>query len=259
MHTGVKRLRRIATSSVSSLAALALGAALLAGCSSDGGSDDAGGSSPDASSQGSEPGSGTADPGSEPGSGDGSESPSVEPYLPVPDGVELTAPGSALGLGDTAVVAWEPRQKKVGVLEVTVERLERTTFERSFGGWKLDDAVRRTTPYFVRAKVANVGASDLGGAEVPLYIVDGKNRLVSYSRFASRFQPCASTDLPKPFRPGQERSICLVYLAPERGRLTAVSFRPTEQFDPITWTGKVQQLGAKGGQKNGQKKNGQKN
>ena len=41
----------------------------------------------------------------------------------------------------------------------------------------------------------------------------------------------------------QERDVCLVYLAPERGKLTAVSFRPTQEFDPITWTGKVRTLG----------------
>ena len=248
MRTAASPVRRALSAATTSVAALALGAALLTGCSSDDGGDagpgDAGGSA------GASPnGTDTASSGVETGD-DASET--VEPYLPVPDGVELTPPGTTLELGETAVVAWEPRQKTVGVLEITVKRLERTSFEKSFEGWKLEPEVRRTTPYFVRAKLANVGDTDLGGVEVPLYIVDGKNALVRYSRFASTFKPCNSTDLPKKFAAGQERDVCLVYLAPDRGRLTAVSFRPTEEFDPITWTGTVRRLDepAKGGKKN---------
>ncbi|MQW75388.1 hypothetical protein GHK92_05840 [Nocardioides sp. dk4132] len=253
MRTAASPLRRMLGAATSSVAALALGAALLAGCSSDDGGDtgsgDAGSSAATTSDGSAGTGSGSSS-GAEPGDG-GSET--AEPYLPVPEGVELTEPGTELELGDTAVVAWEPRQKTVGVLEITVNRLERTTFEKSFEGWKLEPAVRRTTPYFVRARVANVGDTDLGGVEVPLYIVDAKNTLVRYSRFASTFEPCDSGDLPKKFRPGQERDVCLVYLAPDRGRLTAVSFRPTEEFDPITWTGKVRTLGEPA--KPGKKKN----
>lgn len=249
MHTGLGRLRRVLATATSSVAALALGAALLAGCSSDDGGDSGSGdqgSSGAASPNGTDSPSSGAEPGAEP-------SETAEPYLPVPDGVELTPPGTTLELGETAVVAWEPRQKTVGVLEITVKRLERTSFEKSFEGWKLEPQVRRTTPYFVRAKLTNVGDTDLGGVEVPLYIVDGKNALVRYSRFASTFKPCNSSDLPKKFAPGRERDVCLVYLAPDRGRLTAVSFRPTEEFDPITWTGEVRRLDkpAKGGKKNG--------
>jgi len=231
-------VRRALSAATTSVAALALGAALLTGCSSDDGGNTSSGDASSAATT--SPGASDSSSGAEPGDG-GSET--AEPYLPVPEGVELTPPGTELEVGDSAVVAWEPRQKTVGVLEITVKRLERTTFEKSFEGWKLEPAVRRTTPYFVRARVANVGDTDLGGVEVPLYIVDAKNTLVRYSRFASTFKPCDSRDLPKRFRPGQERDVCLVYLAPDRGKLTAVSFRPTEEFDPITWTGKVRTLG----------------
>ena len=34
------------------------------------------------------------------------------PYLPVPEGVELTEQGSALEVGDTATVAYQPNQKR---------------------------------------------------------------------------------------------------------------------------------------------------
>jgi len=178
---------------------------------------------------------------SEPASGAASGSPSAaaSPYLPVPDGVELTAQGSRLGVGDDAVVAYEPRQDSVGVLDIKVTKLERTTFERSFQGWQLDDATRRTTPYFVTVKIRNVGRTDLGGRPIPLYIVDGRNTLIESSTFASSFKPCPSGPFPKKFRPGSTLSTCQVYLSPKHGDLTAVSFRPTQDFNPITWTGDI--------------------
>ena len=164
-------------------------------------------------------------------------------YLPVPDGVELTPQGSDLAVGDSAVVAWEPRQELVGVLDVTVTRLELTSFEESFQGWQLDADARKTTPYFVRVTVANVGESDVGGRDVPLYAVDGSDNLIQASRFQTKFEPCPGNRVfPETFGPGATKDVCLVYLMPDRGELTAVSFRPSQDFDPITWTGKIKKV-----------------
>ena len=32
---------------------------------------------------------------------------------------------------------------------------------------------------------------------------------------------------------------CLVYLSPKRGALESVSYRPSQEFNPITWTGTI--------------------
>ncbi|MBB6629389.1 hypothetical protein H5V45_18830 [Nocardioides sp. KIGAM211] len=222
----------------SRLAALALaGALVLTGCS---GSDDSPKADPSTSSS---------------TSASGSTSPSAEdsPYLPVPDGVELTPQGSELKVGEKATVAYEPRQDTVGVLDITIDRIEETTFKKSFAGWKLDKATKKTTPYFVRATITNVGDTDLGGRDVPLYIVDGNNTLIEASAFASTFKPCMPGTFPKKFKQGKTADVCLVYLSPDHGELTAVSFRPTQDFDPITWEGQLKEPkpvgngGAKGG------------
>ncbi len=213
--------------------------------------------------------SGEDDPSSEPSataSVSGSASASVsaspaEPYLPVPAGVTLTDPGTELSVGDDAVVAFEPRQKKVGVLDITVTKLEQTTFKKSFQGWKLDATTRRSTPYFVQVRVENVGDSELGRTPIPLYVVDGNNTLIEASTFASTFRPCPSKPLPQEFAPGDRTKACLVFLAPDQGELTSVTFRPTQQFNPITWIGEIEKLGEKKGtkdKKGGAKKNAQK-
>ena len=231
MHSG--RMNRALAGSLAAL----LSAAVLAGCSDSG--------DKDANTDPSTPASSSA---SGSGSGSPSASASETPYLPVPEGVELTPEGTKLAVGDSAVVAYEPRQKVVGVLDIKVTKLVRTTFKESFEGWKLDGATKKATPYFVHATIKNIGQSNLGTLRpelrgIPLYIVDGTNTLIEPSTFASSFKPCPSTPLPDTFAPGKKVKACLVYLSPDHGRLVAVSFRPVEDFTPIVWTGDIEKVG----------------
>ncbi|WP_432479715.1 hypothetical protein [Nocardioides sp. GXQ0305] len=194
----------------------------------------------------------SGDDGGGEGSGDSDSSPAAAetPYLDVPEGVELTAQGSELELGESATVAYEPRQNAVGALDVTVTATERASFSM-FEGWELTKETRSTSPYFVRATVENVGDTDLGGRPVPLYVVDGENRLIESSVFTGTFEPCEGSTFPKKFRNGDRVKACLVYLVPDKGDLTAVSFRPDQEFDPITWTGELTKAGAGQGAKQG--------
>ncbi len=173
-------------------------------------------------------------------SNDPTASASATPYLPVPDGVDLTPQGTHLEVGDTGVVAYEPRQDLVGALELTVTKLERTTTKKTMSAWQLSPAQQRSTPYFVHVTARNVGDSDLGRRPVPLYAVNEDDLLLEATPFASSFEPCPSTGFPRNFAPGAKADLCLVYLAPDRGSLEAVSFRPDETFDPIIWTGEVE-------------------
>jgi hypothetical protein len=225
--------------------AVLLSGAVLAGCSGSGDN------------------KGDGDPATSPSTSQSSTQSSTQPsasetYLPVPAGVDLTPQGSKLGLGDDAVVAYTPRKDMVGVLDLKVTRLERTTFKQSFQGWQLEKATKKSTPYFVHVTVKNVGDTDLGGRPVspPLYIVDGDNTLIEASSFASEFKPCPSKPLPKKFKHGARTTVCLVYLSPGKGQLTAVSIRPTEAFTPITWTGKVETIKDKPKKGQGGKQNG---
>lgn len=183
---------------------------------------------------------GDAEPSPEAGSSEPAATGSAEPYLPVPDGVELTPQGTHLKVEDTAVVAYEPRQDLVGVLELTVTRLEETTTKRTMAAWQLSPEQKASTPYFVHVTATNVGETDLSNRAVPVYAVNEDDLLLEATPFASSFEPCPSTPFPKGFTPGRTVEVCLVYLAPDRGSLEAVSFRPEETFDPIYWTGHVE-------------------
>lgn len=166
-------------------------------------------------------------------------------------GVTLTAPGKALQVGQTATVAWQPAQRVTGVLGLTVTALERTSFDQSFRGWELDDATKSNAPYFVTATVRNDGTSDLGGRPVPLYGLAASGALVEASSFATDFKPCRPSVLPTPFPAGASAQVCLVFLIPNGGALDGVSFRPSQAFDPITWSGLVSALPSPTGKKPG--------
>jgi hypothetical protein len=190
------------------------------------------------------------------GDADPTDTPTAEPYLPVPDGVELTPQGSELAVGDTGTVAFELSQGKVGALEITVTSLEKASFDL-FVGWELTKDIRKTAPYFVRAKVTNVGENDLGKRPVPLYAVDGENRLIESSLFTGSFKPCDDASFPKGFKTGDTLKACMVYLAPGNGDLTAASFRPSQEFDPIVWTGELVPADDGKGKRDGQGRRGQ--
>jgi hypothetical protein len=151
-------------------------------------------------------------------------------------GVALTAPGTELTLGQAATVSWQPNQKQVGVLKLAVTKLERVPIS-AFHDWRLDPATQKSTPYFVQTKVTNLGKSNLSRVPVPLYLLDQRNTLLQASTFRAQFPACPSTPLPAKFTHGKKTSVCLVYFAPDHGKLTAISFRPTQDYDAITWHG----------------------
>ena len=172
-------------------------------------------------------------------------------YLPVPDDVTLTDPGTALALGAEGVVAFQRRQDEVGVLAVTVERIERTSFQKSFPGWNVDAATAARTPYFVRVRVTNVGDTDLGGLRLDnvLWADDGTNLEAPNYYTADQLPVCSGDPLPAPFAAGASAELCQVYFIAPTHTLENVSFPPFGGLDAVTWSGelsKVKKPGKKG-------------
>jgi hypothetical protein len=215
-------VRRPAFRDAARPALAALLALSLAGC---------GGSS---SSEPGAGGSGSTPPQTSSGTSSASTSTSAGEF----DGVELTPQGSRLKLGETARVSWQPNQKTTGVIAVSVTGIFKMPIS-AFSAWRLKRATRRSTPYFVHATVRNLGTSDLSNVAVPLYLLDERETLLQASTFQAKFTPCPSRPLPPKFRKGDRTDVCLVYFAPQHGKLLAISFRPTQDFDAITWQGDV--------------------
>jgi hypothetical protein len=183
-----------------------------------------------------------------------SVSPSPSSTVEVPADADLTEVGAELSFGETATVIYEPDQKSGSVLELTVKSATEASPE-DFAAFILPEAAEKATPYYVDVQVENVGEGDVGGGPVPLWGVDADNTLLPPANITTAFRPCPSEPLPKKFGPGERLSTCLVYFAPERGTMEAVSFRPNQEFDPIVWTGEIAapepDKGTKQGQRDG--------
>ena len=168
-----------------------------------------------------------------------STSPSPTTDVSVPAGTELTAPGSTLSFGAPATVVFEPKRGRGTVLQLTV-RAVRQGRVSDFAGFILDDPYERNAAYYYAAvSVKNIGQGVVGGVPVPLWGVNDANTLLPAVSFTTRYPRCPSRALPARFAPAASLSTCLVYLSPRRGRLTSVSYRPSQQADPITWTGDI--------------------
>ncbi|UDY24854.1 hypothetical protein [Nocardioides sp. Kera G14] len=162
-----------------------------------------------------------------------------------PVGLDYAKPGDSFQLGESGTVAWQPpKATAVGALRISVSAIQRTTFAKSFRDWKVADEVKGYAPYFVQASVANVGPTNLGAQTVPLYGETSADTLLEPSTFATTFKPCTPSTFPQKFTTGQVAVVCMVYLVPDGGQLTGVTFRPTEGFTPITWSGDAQTIGA---------------
>lgn len=217
MHN--ERVRSPVSRPALSLVALATASTLVVGgCSS--GSDASGGNDSSASAS-------------------SASSPSPSSTVKVPDGTKLTEQGSNLGLAAGARVIFEPSAGRGSVLDLTVDKIRRGRLS-DFKGFILDDAYKKNASYYyVSVQVKNVGKSDVGGVPVPLWGVNQANTLLPAVNFTTRFARCPSQPLPKRFGPGKAISTCLVYLSPGKGKLTGVSYRPSQEFNPITWRGTV--------------------
>lgn len=157
----------------------------------------------------------------------------------VPRGVSLTAQGSTLSFGDSARVIFESTRKRGTVLRLTVRSVRKGTL-KDFDGFILDDRYKQKASYFyATVTVKNVGRGDVGGVAVPLWGVDRSETLLPPVTFTTRFAPCPTRRLPARFGPGAALTTCLVFLSPGKGGLAGVSYRPSQQFDPVTWSGPI--------------------
>ena len=162
--------------------------------------------------------------------------PSVTPKVEVPEGVTLTDAGEKLTFGSPATVAYEANPDKGSVLQMSVAKVEKAGISE-LSAYQLDAATKSSTPFYVTVDVTNVGSSDLGGVDVPIFLVDSKNTLIHSSSFTNTFKPCPSTPLPKSFAPQAKTKACLLYLVPAGSTFTEMSFRPVQDVEPIVWTG----------------------
>ncbi len=155
-----------------------------------------------------------------------------------PPGVELTAPGAELKVGETATVGFAPNAKRSTALRLKVRRLHQGRID-DLSRYDLDPAAKASTPYYVKVGVTNVGDGQIGRSAIPLWGLADDDTLIGASGFTTSFTKCPSGPLPRDFGKGASTRTCLLFLMPQGLELVGVSYRPVMAEAPIVWKGTV--------------------
>ena len=220
---------------MAALVGVAAGAVALAGCSGSGPADD-------------EDNPATTPAGSEP--------------TTLEDGT--TAPGTELELGSTATVGYTADRRHDSLIELSVTSVQRGKV-KDLEEFDLTGAARKSNVYYVQARVKNIGGGDLSGEPLTLYGQVSADLVVPPVEFGSTFERCDSDPLPNDVKESKESQrakeakgpkeaknakkakhakkakkakkarVCLVILAPDNGKISAVQWRPPGNAAPISW------------------------
>ncbi len=162
-----------------------------------------------------------------------SAAPTVEVLETIaPDG--STVPGTKLAVGQRAVVQFEADRKHRSLLGVTVTEVARGKVKH-LEQFDVDDETKRSSVYYTTLRVRNLGEGDVSGQRVTLYGAVSKTLVVPPLSFGSTFQRCDYQPLPARFDKNDKATLCMVMLAPQRGRISEIQWRPADGEEPISW------------------------
>ncbi len=147
-----------------------------------------------------------------------------------------TATPTQLSFGDAESVTWSPTADVTGGLSIQVDQVREGDFA-DFDGLAGSGITEANQPFYVDAVIANEADADLGGLDVPLYLLDSNGTLSPPWGFATPFKPCDSGPLPEPFGAGEEAEMCLVFFGSPDATFESVTFQPSLDTAAVTWTG----------------------
>jgi hypothetical protein len=146
---------------------------------------------------------------------------------------DVTAPGAGLKVGDKAVLPFEYAKKK-GTLAITVTAIEKGT-EADMS--RFGARAKGLTPYFIKMKVENAGATDLSRAYVQLRgLLDG-GQSTGVSLIGDIPGKCDKESAPAEFGKGVSFETCSL-AASRSGEVTGAEFDEGDAYSdkPVVWT-----------------------
>ena len=157
-------------------------------------------------------------------------------------GSGVTAPGTALSVGAPATVPYTPVSARSGSvpkykLQVAVTSIAKGTLA-DFNGIKLDATQKASTPFYVKAKITNVGSGDAATPDNPaveIQGVDGTGATQQSVIFFGTFPRCEYKTPAKPLSHGKSFETCLTFLV--SGGIKKAAYTGTERYitAPVTW------------------------
>jgi hypothetical protein len=152
----------------------------------------------------------------------------------VPAGVTITKAGTRVKVGSPASIVYELGDGTTSAVTVTVSSIQPGSID-DFAFFSLDEATKKSSPYYVKVNVKNEGPAGIGGTALPLFIRDSSRTNLPASDIVGTFKPCPNPTLPASFLPGAAADLCLVYLVPEGRTPKVVALQTGTTQDAITW------------------------
>lgn len=149
-----------------------------------------------------------------------------------------TAAPTELSFGDAETVTWAPINDLSTELSLQVDTV-REGRASDFEGLAAPGITEDNQPYYVDVVVGNEGDAEIGGLDVPLYLVDSSQTLSPPSKFADPFEPCPSGPLPSSFGAGDKAEMCLVFFSSVGATFQSITFQPDAEAAAVAWTGDV--------------------
>jgi pSer/pThr/pTyr-binding forkhead associated (FHA) protein len=155
----------------------------------------------------------------------------------------LTPAGSKLKLGKAATIAYKDAShpKKTSTIQLTPTSITKGKIS-DFKNVKLDDAQKKSTPYYLRVEAKNIGKGDLSKTN-PIRVLDGVDdrgqKQAAVLFLLGSFDACPSADSPKSLKHGQSYKSCLTFLIPSGGSLKGAVWTLFDQKtgkSDINWT-----------------------
>ncbi|MCW2832168.1 MAG: hypothetical protein JWN68_121 [Nocardioides sp.] len=163
-----------------------------------------------------------------------------EPTAPVTPSASETpvAEPTEVPFGDAESVTWEPTNNLTTELSIQVDRVREGRFA-DFKDLVASGITEANQPFYVDVVIANGGEPEIGGLDVPLYLVDSAQVLSPPSKFATTFEPCPSGPLPTSFGAGEKAEMCLVFFSSPSADFQSITFQPDLETAAVSWTGDV--------------------
>ena len=143
-------------------------------------------------------------------------------------------PGTALTQGKPANVLYVVNGKRRGLISLSIDAV-RTGRTSDLANFILNSRTKASTPYYADVTVTKMGRGDVGGAPVPLYGVNDHHTLLPAAVLRGSFTKCQVGRIPRHLGRGESFNTCLMFLAPDHGRLTSMEFEYAPDVPPITW------------------------
>jgi hypothetical protein len=156
-----------------------------------------------------------------------------------------TAPGTTLGLGETAHVTYKSLtatdDKHLFEVAATAEKIEKGSID-DFKNITLDENQKTSTPYYVTVKIENTGkeiplGDQEGDPDLKFGSIDDRGQEQPSITFIGDFERCQDADAPKPFTKGKSYESCLAFLVGGDGSITKVQWKGSDKYilDPVEW------------------------